>query len=167
MGRQVEHLAAASLDQLPHSRPLVGAEVVHHHYLCPARRVGASTPAPRTPRTPRAVGGAVHRKRGSHPAEAHAREREQRRALAAVARHRAVGSPADRRVGVERRKSEVLAPISSTSTIGFGSSRAATVTRQAALSHSPLSLAPTDLFLGSTPGASTLATRSGSSNASP
>src|SRR3712207_9196181 len=45
-----------------------------------------------------------------------------------------------------RGESEVLVPISSTNTSRLGSTFWATITLQALLSHSSLSLAPTDLF---------------------
>jgi hypothetical protein len=48
---------------------------------------------------------------------------------------------------------EVLVPISSTKTKRSGLVAAATITRQAALKNSSLSLAPTDLFFESIPGA--------------
>ncbi len=47
--------------------------------------------------------------------------------------------------------SEVLVPISSTKIKCSALRSSATITRQAALSHSSLSLAPTDLFFGSIP----------------
>src|SRR5215213_9746347 len=50
----------------------------------------------------------------------------------------------------QRDVSEVLAPISSTKTKRSGSMLPATITRQAALKNSSRSLAPTDLFFGST-----------------
>jgi hypothetical protein len=56
-----------------------------------------------------------------------------------------------RRDQTYRGASDVLEPISSTNTSRFASRPPATRARQAALSHSSLSLAPTDLFFGSSP----------------
>src|SRR5215217_4085141 len=98
--RQVDQLATPTLDQLPHPDRFVCGEVVQDHNL-PGLQ-GRRQDVLYVSIEDLLVGGALHGYRLAHPIKGH--RRQERRVLAAVARHRKAYTLAFGRVTVERRK---------------------------------------------------------------
>jgi hypothetical protein len=116
----------------------------------PAQARRGSAPAPGRPLEDLPRGRAFDRQARTHPSQAHARQ--QGDVIAPQLRGTLASARSPRLDQAYRGASEVFVPISSTNHQPLrlqtpGHQRA----RQAALSHSSLSLAPTDLFFGSNP----------------
>src|SRR5215218_8167838 len=147
VGRQVQELASTLLDELAHFLPLVGREVVHHHYLSRGEARAKRLLQVGLEDDPR--GRPLHRHRR---APALPLRLESSVTFLPQLRGAKQNARSPRLDHAYSGRNEVFVEHSS-STKRPASISAATSVLQAALRNPSRSLAPTDLFFGSTPGA--------------